>query len=82
MLNVSNSGDILRISNRNNIQRISNMKLNTTSYKIMNFECQVTYIDKFIHFKIKEIDILSKGNYEYLIIADGDEIDKGILKIY
>ena len=82
MLNVSNIDDILRISNRNKLITIYNLKLNTTSSKIINFDCDITYIDKFIHFKIKDIDILPKGNYNYIITADGVEIDRGILKIY
>ena len=82
MLNVSNRDDILRISNRNHLGIITNLRLNITSSKFINFDCDVTYIDKFIHFKIKDIDILAKGSYNYIIIADDDEIDRGILKIY
>lgn len=82
MLNVRDRDDILSISNRNRLLTIHNLKLNTTSSKIIDFYCDITYIDKYINFKIKDIDILPKGSYNYIITADGEEIDRGILKIY
>lgn len=83
MLNVSNRDDILRICNRNRLINIKTLKLRTTNPKLIDFDCDITYVsNRFIHFKIENIDVLSKGNYEYIITTNGDEIDRGILKIY